>query len=153
MEFLVLSRAQIESGEHIPADLRHIIISITNPIVNEESMILWPPAAIPDNPNCHGILRLTFWDADRKKNGLDEIFTNDHATQILRFVKRHKDIDLIVAQCEAGRSRSAGTIASLTKLHGQDDNKWFKMKTPNMLVYRTILNMAHKMKMDFSDRN
>lgn len=55
-------------------------------------------------------------------------------------VNRYKDkINLIICQCEAGISRSAGVAGALSKVLNKDDSKIFEDYCPNMLVYRTVL--------------
>ena len=51
----------------------------------------------------------------------------------------------ILVHCDAGWSRSPAVAAALTKsLLGQDDSHLFKAKSPNMLVYRTLLNVYYE---------
>lgn len=42
----------------------------------------------------------------------------------------------------SGKSRSPAVAAAITKIKGGDDSHWFRVKTPNALVYRTLLNRA-----------
>ena len=60
---------------------------------------------------------------------------------ILKYIN-DTDLDLIIVQCEAGQSRSAGVAAALMKYVWNDDTAIFNNKkyTPNMLCYRTVLN-------------
>jgi len=172
MEFLVLSRHEVESGKCIPQGVPHVIISIGNPqndiVYDAEACcsqtMMIPIAAlqahIPFNPDCKGIIRLQFWDATGREFGhmfgMDyeegELFNEAMARRILRFIRRHKDsVNLIVCHCEAGVSRSAATAAALTKCFNQSDMEFYKGRFhPNQLVYRTILNVAHQMNV-FSD--
>ncbi len=67
------------------------------------------------------------------------------ASKIKRFLLRHigdTDLGLIIVQCEAGQSRSAGVAAALMKYFWNDDTAIFNNHkyTPNMLCYRTMLN-------------
>lgn len=67
------------------------------------------------------------------------------ASKIKRFLLKHigdTDLDLIIVQCEAGQSRSAGVAAALMKYFWNDDTTIFNNHkyTPNMLCYRTMLN-------------
>lgn len=86
----------------------------------------------------------------------DTLFNKKLATQVLDFVRPHVEhesvlraanlghtaVRAIFVHCDAGLSRSPAVAAALTRtLLGQDDAHWFKAKTPNMLVYRTLLNV------------
>lgn len=67
------------------------------------------------------------------------------ASKIKRFLLKHigdTSLDLIIVQCEAGQSRSAGVAAALMKYFWNDDTAIFNNHkyTPNMLCYRTMLN-------------
>lgn len=72
-------------------------------------------------------------------------FTPEQAKQIIEFYNEWKDsVGLVVVNCVAGISRSAGTAAALSVIAGQGDEFIFKNKRyhPNMLVYRLLLNEA-----------
>lgn len=147
MKFVALSRQAVEEGWSLlnPDDFQLnltepecIVISITNPGSLEANI----------KNEFKAILRLQFWDAfgleqkDAKGNVMREIFTEDHARQILSFVEAHKDVPWCIVQCEAGRSRSVGVAAALTKLATGDDEEFFKRHNPNRLVHKTILVVA-----------
>lgn len=132
MEFLVLSREQIKQYE---TNKKYIVISICDPegkLVNIFS----------NNPP-EGILYLRFPDFDKEGEGYKYnylLFNKYNAKDILKFVNRYKDeIELIVCQCEAGVSRSAGVAGALSKILNGDDSYFFKYYLPNRLVYRTII--------------
>ncbi len=153
MKIIVLHRIALEHGliyvdEHgeqapLPS---HIIISITNPDR--------PQANIPADPACLGILRLSFWDVCNTEDPeLSKIMFNaEHAQQISAFVHANltktPDLPLIICQCEAGRSRSAGVAAALSKLLTGEDEEYFKRYNPNSLVYSTIMNEAAELRKD-----
>jgi predicted protein tyrosine phosphatase len=108
-----------------------ILISITNP---------WSMhVRIPANQHCKGILRLRFHDTVQKHLGKIH-FRQRHARRVKRFVSRH-DTDLIVCQCRAGISRSAGIGAALAKYYHLDVERFFTTGgyVPNLLVFRTVL--------------
>lgn len=68
------------------------------------------------------------------------------AREIKEFVDKHieaDDFNEIIVHCEAGRSRSAGVAAALMVYLNNDDSAIFNsgMYNPNMLVYRTMLNV------------
>ena len=69
-------------------------------------------------------------------------FSEEHAKQLVDFVRKYlNDIELIICQCDAGISRSAGMAAALSKCIENDDKIFFKNYLPNSLVYSTILKI------------
>jgi len=136
MEFLVLSRLEI--GD-FSTDKKHIIISIMDPNDSEG------PAKIPENKNNIGILTLAFHDLDGKAFPQPPteyiLFDSKMAKQIIDFVNNFIlwDLELIVCQCEAGISRSAGVAAALAKCINGNDKYFFEHYIPNSLVYSLIL--------------
>lgn len=89
------------------------------------------------------------FDGDRypklKANKEYVLFNKKQAIQILKFVKDNENrVDLVVCQCEAGISRSAGVAGALSKIYNNDDMFYFKKYVPNKYVYRTILNCYYK---------
>jgi predicted protein tyrosine phosphatase len=89
----------------------------------------------------------------------ETLFNRSRAVQVLDFVTPHVEqeralretdrghaaVRAILVHCDAGWSRSPAVAAALTKsLLGQDDSHWFKAKSPNMLVYRTLLNVYYE---------
>lgn len=93
-----------------------------------------------------GILGLIFDDVDSLKTA-DKYkltaFTPDMAKQILKWTNAlmKAGVELIIVQCNAGISRSAGVAAALSLIVNGDDSWVFNDKRylPNRLVYRTIL--------------
>ena len=72
-------------------------------------------------------------------------FSEEHAKQIIDFIKKYIDnIELIIVQCDAGISRSAGVAAALSKCLNGDDEYFFKRYLPNSLVYSTIMKEWNK---------
>ncbi len=135
MKFLVMSEREIQKYN---VKDNHIIISVRSPKYNK--------AVISDRPNCLDILYLEFHDLDgvNLPSSADyKLFTKQDAKTILNFVTRYiLNIELIICQCEAGISRSAGIAGALGKILNGDDTEFFKKYIPNMLVYKTILNEA-----------
>jgi len=128
MKFLVIPEREIKS--YNVKDI-HIIISITAPKTNK--------AVIPFRPNCLDILYLEFYDLDKKYKDYKLISSLD-AEKTWKFVTTYKDkISLIICQCEAGISRSAGIAAALSKALNGEDEYFFKHYLPNMLVYNLLL--------------
>ena len=121
-----------------------------NPIVRDKTWALisishnneWPtvPTQAHDSVNFKGLLRLKFADISSPDDNY-VLFNNDHAQQILDFYQDHKKIDVMVAHCLAGQSRSPAVAAALSLIDGGTDDHFFKTATPNMLIYRTILKL------------
>ena len=160
MRIFVCSRAAIERTD--PIVVPHLFISIRTPGDPLE-------ARLPVNGLTRGVLRLQFHDLDRVPDNpipligipkeswtADNLFNKKLATQVLDFDRPHVEhesvlraanlghtaVRAIFVHCDAGLSRSPAVAAALTRtLLGQDDAYWFKTKTPNMLVYRTLLNV------------
>lgn len=133
MEFLVLSRSKIKKYR---TDKKHIIISICDS--NARRVYLYP------FPERIGILNLQFDDLDKEAEGYF-LFDKSTAERILNFVNHYKDeTELIICQCEAGISRSAGVAGALSKIINGDDKYFFKHFMPNRLVYRLLLEEADK---------
>ncbi len=131
MKFQVLGRASVR--EVVP-ELPHVLVSITD-IEN-------PEAELSDAPTRLATLRLQFHDADRDGAGFT-LLSEEDARGIVEFVRAHRDrIRLIVCQCEAGISRSAGCAAALSKWLNGDDEAFFRLFHPNRWVYRRVLAAA-----------
>jgi len=132
MKFLVMSEREILNYN---VKEPHIIISIKSPDSNRP--------IIPYRPNCLEILYLEFHDLDgvHFPSSVDyELISSSQAKKVWEIVNIYKDkISLIICQCEAGISRSAGVAGALSKVLNGKDTEIFKKYLPNMLVYRTIL--------------
>lgn len=108
-------------------------ISISSP-VNQHPIL--------NSENRVGLLQMFFHDAEFERPELEKehFFNSEHAQQILDFVKKHKNqVDLFLVHCEAGSSRSPAVAAALEKLDSGNDNIFFKRYTPNMAIYRCLL--------------
>lgn len=102
------------------------------------------------------LLQLEFWDIDRQleefgiKPGTDEhkraiLFDEDFANRVWDFVFEVKDkVEVLMIHCEAGVARSPAIAAAIEKVFTGSDDKWFKSKVPNRLVFREMLNAANK---------
>lgn len=109
----------------------------------------WPEY---NEKNCKKVLRLAFHDADPAnphnphQATEEQLFTKQRANLILDFVDEVKNqIDMLVVHCEAGVSRSPAIAAVIAKILFDDDSAFFKPPfTPNMHVYRTLLNAAYE---------
>lgn len=137
MDFFVYSRPAIESvPQH---DVPHVVVSITTTAEDR--------ARIPASPQCLGILRLSFPDADGAIDGYseEELFSASHADRVWDFVLGHRaDITRVVLHCDAGLSRSPAVAAALAKVLVGDDAPFFARYRPNMRVYRTLLERYHE---------
>ena len=140
MKFRVLNEyAAMEYKE----DTSHIIISICSPHGK--------PIRLPENKNRKGYLFLNFHDldhlpeADKICLGVGKpykLFTDFQADLIWSFVDEHlvlPTVNMIICNCEAGISRSAGVIAGIKAGLGLDDSDIFENFLPNSLVYRKLL--------------
>jgi predicted protein tyrosine phosphatase len=111
----------------------YIIISVTDTSSHKIDFVV--------NAFCKGVLELTFHDVDSEKIATKHnlvLFTKEQARRILDFVQETNP-KLVVIQCEAGISRSAGIAAALSEIHNNHDGGFFRAHIPNMLVFRTIL--------------
>lgn len=131
MKLVVLSRAE---AMKFKCDEPWATISITD--VNSEFPEL-------DETNRVGILQQKFDDTNARRPGS---FTSDQAFDILRFAENvAMDIEKLMIHCHAGVSRSPAVAAALYKLIMNDDDSFFFQRyVPNTLVYRTILEVAHR---------
>lgn len=70
----------------------------------------------------------------------NNIFTDDHAKKIIKFVKKVKQNEILYCLCDAGQSRSAAVAASLMlEYNGNDMEIWENCKYyPNILIYKTM---------------
>lgn len=134
LKFLVLGRAEVAT---VTPDVSYIVASITDP---EQ-----PEAVIAESPLRRDVLRLKFHDMGDYGQPLhdDIVMTAQDAETLLAFVQKHlADVELIVCQCEAGVSRSAGLAAALSRLLQDEDEFFYRHYWPNRWVYRTVLDAA-----------
>lgn len=101
-------------------------------------------------PSCKKMaLRLFFYDLDpeaiRRTNAfandpakgqelIDGCFTEEHASQIARFVAALDEDETVIVNCEAGVSRSPGVVLALRRKHGGDTEAVFRKACPNIHV-------------------
>lgn len=127
-----------KSFENYKTDEVHIAISITDPksksvkLINRKNSLL-------------DILELQFHDLDKNTSNTKYdkfLFTDHDAKKILDFVIKYEHlVETFLIHCEAGISRSAGIAGALSMIYNNDDRKYFQSYLPNMLVYRTILEV------------
>lgn len=127
-EIFVYSRGAIERVP--PHDTPHIVISITSAPSDT--------ARIPSSSALRGLLRLSFADADEPSELT--LFDDQHALEIVTFLRAHPEVDRLVIHCDAGLSRSPAIAAAIARADGQDDSLWFERYRPNPRVYRLLLN-------------
>ena len=138
MKIIVLSQMVIE--KLYPELSESAVISITSSSGT--------PAKIEETKNLKEILFLKFDDLSKKTDELEKkyiYFNEELAAQILAFAEKHKDT-LVVCQCEAGISRSAGVAAALANIYNASDKFYFTRYVPNSLVYSEILKLHYGLK-------
>ena len=135
MRFEVYNRGDVQK---INPSVPHAIISIQDPRRRKDF------AGVAQNEFTVEVLEVDFHDVNHSKYGnVITPINEQHAEAIVDFYLRNKDrVELFIAHCDAGASRSPGVLAALEKLHTGDDFRWFKSSTPNTFVYRSILNVA-----------
>lgn len=148
MKFAVICE---EAFQEYECSERHVNISIRTPGS--------PVPVISPKANSQAVLYLEFHDiVDPALDGkpMSEVLGHpskgnivapkaEHARQIVEFFREwEKKVDLIVVNCVAGRSRSAGIAAALGVVAGGEDDFIFgnKKYQPNILIYRLIMNEA-----------
>lgn len=130
MRFDIFNRETIEKYD---AKEKHIVISIHDP--NTTHAIL--------SETCKDTrLETLFLVASDTDGKYGVPFTREMANKVWLLVDKYKDdIDLIVINCEAGISRSAGVGAALSKVLNNDDTDFFRYFRPNMFIYRKVLSI------------
>lgn len=91
-----------------------------------------------ENQYCKAVLTLKFDDIIRPVDGA-QIFTEEMAKQIIRFIRKYKDVDTLLIHCYAGQSRSRAVGAFAVKFFGGDNSVYFKKYNPNEYVYELLL--------------
>lgn len=112
---------------------RHIIISLTDP---EKADVKFQP-----NPETVEVLRLKFDDIEHPyPNDTLLLMTQEQADEVCDFVLRHREIPLIIVNCEMGICRSSGCAAAIVESLGGDATWIFSSATylPNRHVYQSV---------------
>ncbi len=91
-----------------------------------------------ENQFCKGVLTLYFDDIIREVEGA-VLFSKEMATQVIKFICKHKDIDTLLIHCYAGQSRSQAVGAFAVWMLGGDNDIYFQKHTPNRQVYDTLM--------------
>jgi len=97
----------------------------------------------PVNVTCEKLVDATYLVFDDILKPIDGLvaMSDEHAIQIADFVVCWRRYPLIVCQCEAGISRSAGVAAAIMKYLVGDDKSIFNcdLLLPNRYVYEKVL--------------
>jgi predicted protein tyrosine phosphatase len=126
-----MSRADL--AEPDPFDRPVAIVSVRNPG--------GPRVDLPASVNVRDVLRLEFEDVDDPSRGA--AMTEEQGRAVLEFAARHVGTDaVLVCQCEAGVSRSAGIAAALARIHFGHDGPFHRTHRPNPWVRRLLLRLA-----------
>jgi predicted protein tyrosine phosphatase len=131
----IRSRNTLSSRDGIDCGSIVALISIANKKDNH------PP--LPNWTELKDVLNLEFDDVDHDEHDYVTM-SKEQAEEVALFIDKtiiHKDVDLLIVQCEAGISRSSGMAAAILKHITGDDSAVFKDSyyIPNMLVYRLTL--------------
>jgi predicted protein tyrosine phosphatase len=123
-------------------DTPHILISIRSP--GSE------PVELPENFARKDTLRLAFHDVSEDhegtykwltSHGVDVVpFTVSEARKVVSFLHQY-NVPMLVINCEAGISRSAGMAAAISKHLTGDDSEFYNAEKyhPNELVKTLVL--------------
>jgi predicted protein tyrosine phosphatase len=134
-EVLILSQTRAET--YVPSG-REVCISITDPGKL--------PARLSDR--FAAILRLSFTDIT-EPTGLDwdVLFNEDHAKEIVSFIRQWSDVDCVVIHCRAGLSRSPGIAMGLCELFwwGSADDLQKEHYLCNRFVGRELVRVGREL--------
>lgn len=132
LNLTVCNRDKAESHKFL---FPHLLISISCP--NDKPKL-------PENKNRIATLSLEFHDLNEPYKEY-KLFSKEDAYKIFEFLRQNENIRNIVVHCDAGVSRSPAVAAALAKIFNGDDSKYFKEYLPNILVYKTMLNVWGKL--------
>lgn len=94
-----------------------------------------------------GYLHLEFWDAESPREDYEpqHIFSKEMANKVWDFVEEMWDkVEVFMFHCLMGQSRSPAIAAAISKVRYGEDHDFFEYHTPNMVVYRIMLDVAHE---------
>lgn len=131
MEVVVRNRHTVTLKDDIQEGKSIAIISITDPTFSHPE--------IPEWPELRGVLKLKFHDTDKLDPHFNYVLMDDnHGDQVASFVEKHKDVDVLIVNCDAGISRSSGVAAAILKHLTGDDNQIFNDRryNPNRYVVK-----------------
>jgi predicted protein tyrosine phosphatase len=136
MDIFVYSRQALDAAA--PHEVPHVVISITS---SPDDV-----ARLRNNGARLGVLRLAFPDVEvaSELHAEGTLFSREHAERLWAFVAEHRaTVERIIVHCDAGKSRSPAVAAALARVLDGDDASYFGGRyTPNMRVYRTLLELA-----------
>jgi len=136
MEFKVFNELEIQTFK---TDKLHMVISIQDPGYANVTLSKQKSRICSMGMHFHDL------DKDACDRGYT-IFNKYDAERLLSFIEiSKKHVELICVNCVVGISRSSAVAAALSLiLNGPGADKYFfKAYCPNMLVYRTILDVYH----------
>jgi len=139
MQIEVMSRRELEKAK-LNDGVSYAIISIGDP--NFQPIKLKKSAQIKDDK----ILRLEFYDVIKKSFKYYPISEQD-SIKIAKFIRKiRKNTDVLIVQCEAGISRSAGVAAAISKWMWDKDDIYFDFNRfiPNMKCYEETLRAFYR---------
>jgi hypothetical protein len=91
-----------------------------------------------ENQYCKAVLTLKFDDIVRPVEGT-QLFSDDMAEQIIRFIRNNQGVETLLIHCYAGQSRSGAVGAFAVWLLGGDNSSYFKKYNPNKYVYDKLM--------------
>ncbi len=91
-----------------------------------------------ENKYCKAVLTLKFDDIVCPVEGA-QIFTAEMAEQIIRFIRKWKNVETLLIHCYAGQSRSRAVGAFAVSILGGDNSLYFKKYNPNEYVYELLI--------------
>ena len=91
-----------------------------------------------ENQYCKAVLTLKFDDIVRPVEGA-QIFTEEMAEQIIRFIRKNKEVDTLLIHCYDGQSRSRAVGGFAEWLLGGDNSAYFKEHNINEYVYDLLM--------------
>lgn len=96
--------------------------------------------AFTESRTCKGVLTLYFDDIIRPVEGY-VLFSEDHARQVIDFIRGHRSAETLLIHCYAGQSRSRAVGAFALKMLGGDNRRYFEDNRLNEHVYQTLLRV------------
>ena len=134
MKWKIMGRAELIKFSHKPTTNSDKIA-----VISINDIDLHPVRIYKGNPNIIFMLNLQFDDVYADE---PNAMTTSDADTILEFYNKIRDkVDMVIVQCEAGVSRSAGICTALMTIEGDDDMVVFRdpKYAPNKHCYYTVL--------------
>lgn len=113
----------------------HIVISIRDPE--------WEPAKLPANELRRQTLWLAFHDVQLPTHGMQHMSEED-GLKIVQTVLKHREVSLVVVNCNAGFSRSPGVAAGLSVWLNEDDRFFSRHYRPNAWCKLMVLKAVNQ---------